>query len=52
MDAWDEHFYVEESGLIIGSTPIGRTTAYVLGMNANIRIQIRREIARLEAAER
>jgi len=46
---WDTHFRLEESGEIVGLTPIGRTTNYVLGMNSGIRIQIRREVLRIEA---
>ncbi len=36
----NEHFRLEESGFIMGLTPIGRTTVYVLGMNTDLRIQI------------
>jgi hypothetical protein len=46
-DVWDEHFRLDESGQIVGLTAIGRTTAEVLGMNAEIRVQIRREISEL-----
>ena len=51
-DTWEGHFLIEDSGLIVGRTAIGRTTADLLGMNADIRIQIRREIRRLEAGEK
>lgn len=47
-DVWGEHFRLEPSGFIIGFTPIGRTTAYVLGMNSDVRMQIRLRIAQLE----
>jgi len=50
-DAWNEHFRLEDSGFIVGLTPIGRTTAYVLDMNASIRIQIRLRIAQFRAEE-
>ena len=50
-DLWEDHFRLDTSGRISGLTAIGRTTAYVLGMNADIRIQIRREMLRLETAE-
>ena len=50
-DTWEEHFSVKDSDLIVGRTAIGRTTADVLGMNADIRVQIRREMRRLGAAE-
>jgi 5-methylcytosine-specific restriction endonuclease McrA len=46
-DVWNEHFRLEESGFIMGLTPIGRTTVYVLGMNTDLRIQIRLGIAQL-----
>ena len=51
MDVWEEQFRLDPSGEIVGLTDLGRTTAYVLDMNSEIRIQIRREILRLEAAE-
>jgi HNH endonuclease len=47
-DLWVEHFRLEESGEIVGPTPIGRTPVYVLGMNAGIRIHLRRETRRFE----
>ncbi len=46
-DVWDEQFRPDEDGHIVGLTAIGRTTAYVLGMNADVRIRIRQEILRL-----
>jgi len=44
-DVWTEHFRLDESGFIVGLTPVGRTTAYVLGMNSSVRIQIRLHLA-------
>jgi hypothetical protein len=46
-DVWNEHFRLEDSGFIVGLTSLGRTTAYVLGMNSGIRVQIRLHIAQL-----
>lgn len=48
-DAWEEHFRENDNGQLVGLTDIGRTTVYVLGMNSDIRIQIRREIRRLKS---
>jgi len=47
-DVWEEQFRLDGDSQIVGLKAIGRTTAYVLGMNADIRIRIRREIRRLE----
>lgn len=47
-DIWDEHFHLEDSGVIVGLTPVGRTTVYVLDMNSGIRRQIRRRVAQIE----
>ena len=47
IDVRNEHFRLEDSGLIVGLSPIGRTTAYVLGMNSSVRIQVRLHIAQL-----
>ena len=47
-DVWDDQFRLNIEGQIVGLKAIGSTTAYVLGMNAEIRIRIRREILRLE----
>jgi hypothetical protein len=47
-DIWADHFRLEDNGFIIGLTPIGRTTAEVLGMNSGIRVQIRLHIAQFE----
>ena len=51
-DAWNTHFRLGDDGFILGLTPIGRTTAYVLGINVAVRVQIRRVIAQLEAMEK
>ena len=51
-DIWNAHFRLEGDGLILGLTPIGRTPAYVLGMNVAVRVQIRRVIVHLEVAEK
>lgn len=40
LDAWDEHF-TERDGAIIGSSAIGRTTAALLRMNQDGRLQLR-----------
>ncbi len=50
-EVWEDHFHLDTSGQIVGLTAIGRTTTYVLGMNAPIRMQIRREILRLETTD-
>ena len=39
-DRWQEHFAVEH-GVIHGLTAVGRTTAYVLNMNSEHRIEFR-----------
>ena len=46
-DGWSTHFRLDQSGEIKGLTAIGRTTVVVLGMNADLRVQIRREVAKL-----
>lgn len=48
-DIWEEHFHLDENGEIVGLTAIGSTTAYVLGMNSEIRRRIRLEMIRLGA---
>lgn len=48
-DNWNEHFRLNADGTINGLTGIGRTTVHVLGMNTDIRVQIRHQILRLEA---
>ncbi len=41
------HFHQESSGEIIGLTPVGRTTVYVLGMNDPRRVELRVAISAL-----
>lgn len=48
-DVWEDHFRLESDEVVVGLTDIGRATVYVLGMNAETRVHIRREIRRLEA---
>lgn len=45
-DSWDEHFEIN-SGQIVGTTALGRTTADVLRMNLPERIEHRRLLAAL-----
>jgi hypothetical protein len=47
-DSWEDHFESHPSGEIAGRTPIGRTTVYVLAMNAPRRVELRRAISALE----
>ena len=47
-DLWSDHFEQDSTGQIIGISAIGRTTVYVLDMNAVRRIQLRASITRLE----
>ena len=49
-DAWDEHFDIEH-GVVQGLTAIGRTTAYVLDMNAERRIELRLALRDLEGEQ-
>lgn len=51
QDLWADHFEQEESGQILGRTPIGRTTVEVLAMNAERRVELRRAIHSLELPE-
>ncbi len=46
-DSWSEHFALHEDGVLYGLTSVGRTTIYVLGMNAIMRVEIRSELRRL-----
>lgn len=39
-DAWPDHFAVS-GGMIIGLTPVGRTTARLLNMNDSRRVELR-----------
>jgi HNH endonuclease len=43
IDTWDQHFQIQ-AGRIIGLTPVGRTTAYVLNMNRPDRVRVRLEL--------
>jgi hypothetical protein len=46
--SWDDHF--EFRGLLIeGKTPCGRATVRVLAMNADVRVDLRRELDTTEA---
>lgn len=38
--SWDEHFRVQEAR-IVGLTPVGRTTVWLLQMNASERVDLR-----------
>src|SRR5207237_830692 len=42
-DRWEEHFAIE-SDRIIGQTPIGRATVWLLQMNDDRRVELRREL--------
>ena len=46
QDRWADHFALR-GALIIGRTPIGRTTVYVLAMNARHRLNVRAELIAL-----
>jgi hypothetical protein len=43
LDAWGEHFALQ-GGIIVGLTPVGRTTVYVLAMNEGFQIDLRIEL--------
>ena len=43
QDVWAAHFAMV-GALILGLTPIGRTTVYVLAMNATHRLNVRAEL--------
>ena len=45
---WEEHFRIDDMGEITGLTAVGRTTAYVLSMNTERRMRLRRAIRLLE----
>lgn len=45
-DRWADHFTIVE-GSIVGKTPAGRTTAWLLEMNAGERLRIRQRLFRL-----
>ena len=42
-DNWNAHFRIQ-AGRILGLTPVGRTTVYVLNMNRPDRVRIRVEL--------
>jgi len=42
-DTWNQHFQIQ-AGRIIGLTPMGRTTVYVLNMNRPDRVRVRLEL--------
>ena len=42
-DTWSQHFQIQ-AGRIIGLTPVGRTTVYVLNMNRPDRVRVRLEL--------
>jgi hypothetical protein len=42
-DVWTDHFAMI-GALILGLTPVGRTTVYVLAMNAPLRLNVRAEL--------
>ena len=43
-DAWNDHFTLQEDGLIFGKTDVGRATVRLLNMNAHHRVLLRREV--------
>ena len=43
IDTWSQHFRIQ-AGHIIGLTPMGRTTVYVLNMNRPNRVRVRVEL--------
>jgi 5-methylcytosine-specific restriction endonuclease McrA len=45
QDIWEEHFRLETAH-IVGITPIGRTTSWLLEMNSEIFISLRRSLMR------
>jgi hypothetical protein len=47
IDIWDEHFEIDESGLILHKTPIGASTIKILNLNHPDSIIERREMIRL-----
>lgn len=47
IDVWSEHFQASSDGNMLGKTPIGRTTLYVLNMNDQRRVELRKAIAAL-----
>ncbi len=47
-DLWAEHFKLLENGEIVARTDIGRTTIYVLAMNAKNRLKLRATLVRIK----
>ena len=45
-DAWEDHFRVE-GAMIAGRTDVGRTTAWLLEMNSEDRVELRRTLIEL-----
>mgnify|MGYP002654918095 CR=1 FL=1 len=43
IQLWSEHFYLER-GFILGLTPVGRTTTFLLRMNQRNRLQLRQAL--------
>jgi HNH endonuclease len=43
IDIWGQHFQIQ-AGRVIGLTPVGRTTVYVLNMNRPDRVRVRVEL--------
>jgi hypothetical protein len=43
IDAWNQHFRIQ-AGHIIGLTPVGKTTVYVLNMNRPERVRVLLEL--------
>jgi hypothetical protein len=46
LDAWDDHFEIEEF-LIVGLTTVGRATVALLNMNDPARVQLRIELSQI-----
>jgi hypothetical protein len=44
-NVWNDHFILQENGVIAGRTDVGRATVRLLNMNAHHRVLLRREIA-------
>ena len=45
-ESWDDHFVLTD-GSIVGKTPVGRTTAWLLEMNTGDRLRLRQQLVRL-----
>jgi hypothetical protein len=44
IQKWDEHFEMDEDGIIVGTTPVSRVTILILDMNRPRQIEIRRNL--------